>query len=88
VRAGVGIRRRRLRAKPAYPFVNREAPTRCHGCPTRYKLSAASRDLIRQLAELLHTPFNHRPGLRRYVDKVRRRAWLSRAALAAVLAAR
>jgi hypothetical protein len=67
-----------------YPFINREALTVMSRLPEAYKLERRFPvDLIRHnWPELLQTPFNHRAGVRHRVDRIRRRAWFLRRALA------
>lgn len=67
-----------------YPFVSREALDVMSRLPESYKLARRFQsDLIRyHWPELLRAPFNRRAGFRRYADRIRRRAWLMRAALA------
>jgi hypothetical protein len=73
-----------------YPFVNRQSLEAMMRLPEDYKLARRfPRDLIRHnWPELLGTPFNRRPGVRAYIDKARRRAWLLRRALAGALLSR
>jgi hypothetical protein len=67
-----------------FPFVNRAALHAMSRLPEAYKLERRfPLDLIHHnWPELLRTPFNQRPGVHRYVDRFRRRAWLWRHALA------
>ena len=73
-----------------YPFVNRNALTAMACLPERYKLERRFPiDLIRHAwPELLSMPINRRAGARYYADRIRRRAWLWRRAIAGKFLAR
>jgi hypothetical protein len=70
-----------------YPFISRQAVDAMLRLPDDYKVAGRfPADLIRHnWPELMRTPFNRRAGLRRQVDKLRRRAWLFRHGLAGAL---
>jgi hypothetical protein len=61
-----------------FPFVSRETIDAMSRLPESYKLERRfPQDIIRaHWPELLRTPLNRRPGIRRYSDRLRRQAWL------------
>lgn len=67
-----------------YPFVNRPALEAMSRLPELYKLSRRfQHDLIRcTWPELMRTPVNRHAGLRHYVQRARRQAWVWRRTLA------